>query len=232
MTPTNFPAAEPHTDLRPILENAWYVTGSVLLKPLVRLIRNMVVLRHEGKLTLVNAVRLNSEGERALDALGDVAHVMKIGGHGMDDAYYAERYGAKRWAADPQDGAAELAESTELPLAATKVFRFRDTVAPEGALHVQRDGGLLVTCDSVQHWVPHPLMSTGAKVVTALLGFRHPAQIGPPWHKVMTPPGGSLRDDFERLASLPFDKLIGGHGGLLDADASRVLRESIQRTFG
>lgn len=49
---------------------------------------------------------------------------------------------------------------------------------------------------------------------------------------MQTPPGGSLRKDFERLASLPFDKLIGGHGGLLEAEASRVLGESIQRTFG
>jgi hypothetical protein len=40
-----------------------------------------------------------------------------------------------------------------------------------------------------------------------------------------------LREDFDRLASLPFDKLIGGHGGLLEANASRVLDESIKRTF-
>ena len=228
---STFPAVEPHADLRPIFEDAWYVTGSVVLKPLVRLIRNMIVLRHAGELTLVNAVRLDAAGERALDALGTVAHIMKIGGHGMDDAYYADRYGAKLWAADPHDGATELTESTELPLPGAKVFRFRDTVRPEAALHIERNGGLLVTCDAVQHWTPHPLMSTGARIVTALLGFRHPAQIGPPWRKLMTPPGGSLRADFDRLASLPFDKLIGGHGGLLDGDASRVLRESIARTF-
>ena len=229
--PSPFPPAEPHGDLQPIFENAWFVTGSVLFKPLVRLVRNMVVLRHEGELTLVNAVRLNADGELALDALGKVAHVMKIGGHGMDDAYYADRYGAKLWTADPQGGATELAEATELPLPGVKVFRFRDTLSPEAALHVERDGGLLVTCDSVQHWVPHPLMSTGAKIITALMGFRNPAQIGPPWRKIQTPPGGSLREDFDRFASLPFDKLIGGHGGLLEANASRVLDESIKRTF-
>ncbi|MEM7157098.1 MAG: hypothetical protein AAF799_29870 [Myxococcota bacterium] len=228
---TQFPAATPHGELQPIFDDAWFVTGTVMLKPLVRLIRNMVVLRHEGELTLVNAVRLNEEGERALDTLGRVAHVMKIGGHGMDDAYYVDRYGAKRWSANAEDGVAELTEATELPLPGVRVFRFRDVKIPETALHVDRDGGLVVTCDAVQHWAPHPLMSTGAKIITAMLGFRNPAQIGPPWRKLQTPPGGTLRPDFERLASLPFDKLIGGHGGLLPADASSVLRESIQRTF-
>ncbi len=229
---TDLPPAEPHGELQPIFEDAWYVTGSVVLKPLVRLIRNMVVVRHDGELTLVNAVRLDAAGERALDALGKVAHVMKIGGHGMDDVYYADRYGAKLWAADPKEGTTELTEATELPFPDARVFRFRETTQPEGALLLERNGGLLVTCDSVQHWVPHPLMSMGAKVVTSLLGFKHPAQIGPPWRKMMTPPGGSLRNDFDTLAELPFDKLIGGHGGLLDADASNVLRDSIQRTFG
>ncbi len=230
--PSDFPPAQPHDDLQPIFDNAWFVTGSVRFNPVVRLIRNMVVLRHEGELTLVNTVRLNADGERALDALGKVAHIMKIGGHGMDDAYYADRYGAKRWAAEPEHGATELTEATELPFPGVKVFRFRDTVKPETALHVERDGGLLITCDSVQHWVPHPLMSMGAKIITAVMGFRNPAQIGPPWRKIQTPPGGSLREDFDRMASLPFGKLVGGHGGLLEANASRVLGESTERTFG
>jgi hypothetical protein len=157
---------------------------------------------------------------------------MKIGGHGMDDAYYADRYGAKLWASDPSGAAAELNEESELPFPAARVFRFRDTTSPEGALLVERNGGLLITCDSVQHWVPHRLMSGGAKIVTSLMGFKHPAQIGPPWRKFMTPAGGSLEKDFERMVSLPFDKLIGGHGGLLEANAKQVLGESIKRTFG
>lgn len=65
-----------------------------------------------------------------------------------------------------------------------------------------------------------------------MLGFRHPAQFGPPWRRLMTPPGGSLRADFERLASLPFDKLIGGHGGLLQSNASQALQATIERTYG
>ncbi len=105
------------------------------------------------------------------------------------------------------------------------------TVQPEGALLVEREGGLLITCDAVRHWVPHRLMSIGARTITSLLGFRYPAQLGPPCRKVMTPPGGSLKADFERLAALPFDSLIGGHGGLLRGDAVAVLQASIARSY-
>lgn len=228
---SSFPAVEPHGDLEPIFDDAWFVTGSVGFRPLVRLVRNMVVLRHGGELTLVNAIRLDAEGERKLDALGAVAHVMKIGLHGMDDAYYADRYGAKLWAADCHDGATELAEATE-PVPGVRVFRFRDATPPEAALHVERNGGLLVTCDAVQHWAPHPLLSLGARLALALLRFREPAQITTRWLKRHTPPGGSMRAEFERLAELPFDKLIGGHGGLCEASASRVLGQSVIRAFG
>ena len=93
----SFPPVEPHGSLEPIFEDAWYVTGSVVFKPLLRLPRNMVVLRHGDELTVINSVRLSADGESALDALGKVTHVMKIGFHGMDDAYYLNRYGAKMW---------------------------------------------------------------------------------------------------------------------------------------
>lgn len=222
--PDSFPPVEPHGVLEPIIEDAWSLTGSVVFKPLVRLPRNMVVLRHEGELALINSVRLDEAGLAALDALGQVAHVVKIGFHGMDDAFYVERYSAKQWnVAGAEDG---------FPFPGVSVFQFTETNRPEAALLVERDGGLLVTCDSVQHWVPKPFFSPLAKLITGVMGFKKPAQIGPPWRKAQTPPGGSLRSDFERLAGLPFTRLIGGHGGLLERDGAAVLTASIERELG
>jgi len=207
------------------MDDAWFLTGSVQFKPLVRLARNMVVLRHEGELTLVNSVRLDEQGQAGLDALGKVAHVMKIGLHGMDDDYYVDRYGARRWTVD------DLRGDATLPGPDLDAFLFQDTIAPEAALLLKRSGGLLITCDSVQHWAPSHLNSPLARLLTRWMGFQNPAQIGPPWLKAQTPPGGSLKADFDRLLSLPFERLIGGHGGLLDADAVAVLKRSVQRTF-
>lgn len=233
--PQDFPGVEPHGPLVPIFDNAWYVTGSVAFKPLVRLPRNMVVVRHQGELTLINAVRLDDKGKAELDALGKVAHVMRIGFHAMDDAYYLDQYGAKLWVVAGTDARApaaaigELSENTQLPFPDSRVFIFKKTVRPEAAILIERDGGLLITCDSVQHWVPSPLMSPMAKVLTRLIGFQKPAQIGPPWRKKQTPQGTSLRPDFERLATLPFSRLIGGHGGLLEQDAASQLALSVDR---
>lgn len=220
-----FPPVQPHGSLEAIFEDAWYVTGSVVFKPLLRLPRNMVILRHGGELTVINSVRLDAEGESALDALGKVTHVMKIGFHGMDDAYYVDRYEAKMWTV----GDGSLSEDSQLPFPDARVFMFKQTVVPEAALLVEREGGLLITCDSVQHWVPKEVMSRAAKIVTRLIGFQQPAQIGPPWRKKQTPPDGSLKSDFERLADLPFQCLIGGHGGLLESNGPTLLRASIQR---
>ncbi len=227
---TQHPAVMPHGALEAIVQDAWFLTGSVQFKPLVRLGRNMVVLRHEGELTLINSVRLNLEGLAALDALGKIAHVVKIGFHGMDDAWYVEKYGAKQWALAGAPGV--LAEDGEFPVPGVKIFLFKDTNQPEAALLLERDGGLLITCDSVQHWAPQPLASPVANLVTGLLGFKHPAQIGPPWRKKQTPAGGTLRTDFERLADLPFTRLIGGHGGLLTSRGPELLRASISRELG
>jgi len=235
---TQFPKVEPHGSIQEIFSDVYFVTGSVQFKPLLRLPRNMIILRDGEELTLVNTVRLDESGEAALEALGRVKHIMKIGFHGMDDDYYMDRYQPTRWAVPNADGASEaasdatLSDSTALPIPNARIFRFRETVLPEAAILLERDGGLLITCDSVQHWAPHDLMSPAARVVTRLLGFQHPAQIGPPWKGRQTRAGGSLRPDFERILELPFKHIIGGHGGLLRNDGPARLAETVRRVYG
>jgi len=230
----NYPKVEPHGQLEPIIENVWFLTGSVIFKPLLRLPRNMVVVKNGNELTLINSVRLNEEGQAALDALGTVKHVMKIGFHGMDDAYYLDRYKAKYWHFDKdqlKNKSEVFHDGLELPFPNSKLFLFKQTIKPEAAILIEREGGLLITCDSVQHWVPKDVMSPLAKVLTRIIGFQKPAQIGPPWKKKQTPPNKTLKADFERLAKLPFTQLIGGHGGLLEKDATALLRSTIKREF-
>ena len=64
------------------------------------------------------------------------------------------------------------------------------------------------------------------------MGFtKRPAQIGPPWRKFMTPSGGTLREDFVRLAACEFERLIGAHGAPLTSGASAALRATVAVTF-
>ncbi len=235
---SDFAPLEPHGPLVALTDDLWYLTGSVKMAPLVRIPRNMVVVRHEGALTIVDSVRLSDAGAAELDALGEVTNVVKIGTHAMDDAWYLDRYGAKYWALAgarlPTGLSADVAmtEDTALPIPDASLFVFTHTKAPEAAILFARDGGWLLTCDSVQHWVDTKGCSLMAKIASHAMGFMKPAQIGPPWRKAMTPEGGSLRPDFERLAELPFDKLLGAHGAPLRGGAKARLRETIARVFG
>ena len=51
--------------------------------------RNMIIVREEGKLSLINSVRLTDAGLRRLEKLGQIDKVIRIGAfHGRDDAFY------------------------------------------------------------------------------------------------------------------------------------------------
>lgn len=233
----NHAPIEPHSPIEQLFDDVWRVDGSVVMKGM-RLGRNMIVLRDGGELTLVNSVRLKPDAEAELKALGTIAHVVKIGMHGMDDAYYIDTFGARMWTlagAHVSDGVQvtdTLSADGGGPIANLSVFVFEHTKQPEAALLLNRFGGLLVTCDSVQHWELSPHTSLMGRVACRMMGFMNPAQIGPPWSKVQTPDGGSLRPDFERMAALPFKHLIGAHGGLLRDDGPARLRDTIERFFG
>ncbi len=235
---SDLPALEPHGPIQTLLPDVFYVTGSVVMVPLMRLTRNMTIVRSGGALTLINSVRLSDAGQAELEALGEVKNVVRIGVHGMDDAWYVQKYGATLWGlpnvkhANDQVAAETLADD-HLPCPDLQLFRFEDTVAPESALlYTGEGGGLLITCDCVQNWEHTKGCSPVAKVATRLMGFIKPAQIGPPWRKGMTPKGGSLEPDFQRLATLDFVHLIAGHGSPLRDTAKTAFAATLQRVYG
>lgn len=239
MAPTEgFAPAMAHGPIKEITDDVFWVQGSAQLAPGLRLNRNMVIVRNDNDLTIVSAVRLSPGGETELGKLGTVRHVVKIGAfHGIDDAYYIDQFDASYWALpdgsrpeDPEPDKDLTAES--LPIADADLFEFRDTKQKEGALLINRAGGILITCDAVQHWTTTKGCSPIARVAAHLIGFRRrAAQIGPPWRKRMTPDGGSLKSDFERLAELNFTHLIAAHGEPLIDTARQDLIATIRATF-
>ena len=82
------PPAYPHDPVEEIAPNVFMVRGSIKLNALMRITRNMAVIRHEGTLTLVNPIRLSPAGEAELRALGDIKRIIRLGLHGIDDRYY------------------------------------------------------------------------------------------------------------------------------------------------
>ncbi len=233
----DFPAVTPHGDLEPLRDDAWWVQGTFDMGPGLRINRVMVVLRHEGELTLINSIRLDDDGLAALRALGRIAHVVKIGTHGADDPFYAETFGARPWAQAGQQwkgltAEGVLAEGEPTPIPWLEAFTFQHTVKPESALLDTRGAGLLIACDSLQAWSGPERCSVAARAVNTVVGFtRHPVVIGPPWRRFMTPRGGTLLPDYERLLALPFDAFVGAHGRPIATGAKALAEAAVRRTF-
>jgi len=235
-----FRAAEPHGPIVEGFPDVFHVVGRFTPFRFGHFPRTMTILRGPEGLTLLNSVRLSSEGERELSKLGKVAHVVKLGAfHGADDPYYVREHGARLWAfprAKHQGGITtdvELTDGGELPVPSTSVLKFQHSRFPEGVVHIERHGGLLITCDSLQHWAGRDGLSVLSFVVSAAAGFfKSPVIIGPIWRKTMTKPNSTLLPDFERILDLRFAHLLAAHGEPLLDCAHWDAEQAITHVYG
>jgi len=236
---SSYPAALAHDPIEQIFPDIFLIHGSARVGPGMRMNRNMIIARDGETLALISPVRLSKAEEAKLENLGRVKHVIRIGYyHGIDDRYYVERYGAEFWCQSGSDHYAEtrptrlLDEANVLPTAGTELFIFRQTRFPEAAILIKAHGGLLITCDSLQHWTDWSYCTLPAKLVVQIFGFSLRTLIGTFWLKYMTPKDGSLKPDFERLLKLEFKHLVGAHGRLSRDRAHEEVEAEVRRVFG
>lgn len=228
----DFAPATAHGPIEAVFPNVHMVTGTVRMGFAMVVTRNMTIVRQGAELTVLNAVRLSPEGEAALDALGTVKHVLRLGNfHGMDDPYYVHRYGAKLWS-PPGMKPGAVAPTDELkpgscPIEGATVFLFEKGRVPEAALVLPQDGGVLIPCDAYQNWTTFAGCSWLIRITAPMMGFG-PTHIGGPWTKGM---GLDVRADFTRLLELPFHHLIPAHGTVLRDTAKEGLRVAIEARF-
>jgi len=234
----DFPPAYPHGPVEPFGDDLFLVRGAIDFNRFIRLSRNMAVVQSGSELTLVNPIRLDEKGLRDLDALGTVRHVMRLGSfHGSDDPFYMDRYkpqfwgqtGGKRYKTPAIDR--ELTEGGELPFPGARLICFSASLHPESALVLARGRGVLLTCDALQTYGDYSNLNWPARLLMPILGFSKSTLIGPLWLKAATPPGGSLRPDFERLLALEFDTMLAAHGTLLKTGAHAAVERAVARAF-
>lgn len=215
-----FPAAMAHGPIEEPFEGIFTVRGTARFAPFLRITRNMVVLRNLGELTIIGAVRLSADGERSLERLGTIRHLVKLGHlHGMDDPYYVKKYAPAVWAAEHAQHKPGVMTSDLLtaqappPVPRAEFFTFDRATKPEACLLLHRDDGILVTCDSVQNWGAFEGCSFAGRLMMKAMGFGGAARIGPGWRRIAEPkdPEG-FGPDFERLLALPFRHLLPAHG--------------------
>ena len=223
-----FPIALKHGDVQKLFEDIYFVTGTVIMKAPValRFSRNMAILRQGDELTLVNSVRLNEMGLKQLDQLGRVKHVIRLAGfHGMDDPFYKDRYGAKIWSVDapyatgvdkrpkPEQIYFEadevVSDSTELPIEDAQLVDFKLCTPGEALMLLPREGGILISGDSLQNWAKaDEYFNFTARVMMKMMGFLKPHNIGPGWLKTAQPD----LNEIKALLDLDFDHLLPAHG--------------------
>lgn len=230
-----FPQALAHGDITEVFSDIFFVTGAmetVLQEMDWEFSRNMTVIRDGERLILINSVRLGEQGLAELDRLGRVTDVIRLGClHGRDDAFYVDRYNAEYWVMpgmEEGDNSARLLSSDQLPITDASLFSFDTTAIPEGILHINRDGGVLVACDALQNWLkPDEYFSDASKALMESMNFFTPANVGPVWAQVATPSGA----DFSRLSQLTFKHALCGHGEPLRDTAFNDFSGTFQRIF-
>ena len=140
-----------------------------------------------------------------------VENVVRIGAfHGRDDAFYADRYHAPLWAlpgTKDEHGATidKTLSAGSLPLGHCKLFAFETPKAPEAILLLERNGGILVSCDSLQNWLGGDrFFDDESTKMMGEFGFFKAANVGPAWKRQADPKAA----DFAALKSLSARRLL------------------------
>ena len=203
----------------------------------MRMNRNMVIVKSGDELTLINPVRLSDAALSQLDALGNVRHVLRLGDfHGLDDRFYVDRYQAEFWCQSrPETYKVPMANhvinaAASPPMPDAQFFVYEAAKYPEACL-LLKNLKLLIATDSIQYWADWSYTTFLSRCVLRMMGFKLTLLIGGPWLKRVTPEGGSLAADFERLLRLDFEHVVGAHGQLLHDAAKPMLEAAIAKTL-
>lgn len=234
---TDFPAVMPHGPLQEVFPDVFFVTGTMrgeFFGSIWQFSRNMTAVRDGDDLTIVNSVRLDDDGLGELEALGNVRNVVRIGDmHGLDDRFYVDRYDATFWAMPNmgvEDGLTvdkELVPGGEMPFGDCTLFDFRTTQRPEGILRLDKEGGIMIACDSLQNWVaPDPFFDEPTVATMTEMGFFTPNNLGLAWLQGSQPQA----PDFVRLKEVPFRHALCGHG-VPARDAQDAYHATFNRFF-
>lgn len=235
----NYPPAWPHSQIEEVFSDIFFVMGTNKTHHNgvdYQFSRNMIIVRNQFELSLINTVRLNDEGLKQLESLGKVINVIRIGAfHGRDDAFYLDYYNAKLWAIagmvheNEKATDIELIEGGRMPFPDCSLFKFDLENQIEGILHIAKEGGILVSCDSIQNWTKiDQFFSKECGKSFLDQGLIKAANISHIWKESCKP---SIKD-FIRLKSLNFCHLLSAHGEALKNEAYDKLSSTIRDQFG
>lgn len=225
----------PHGPIVKVFDSVYMVTGTNITHydgTTIQHSRNMVIIKNNQRLTLVNSVRLSDSTLEDLKGLGEIDHVIRLGAfHGRDDEFYLDRYKATFWGhEDIEFPGLQGVECNYLPsrldfINAEHII-FQRASPKEGVLYLQHDGGIMITCDSIKNWTEvdqYFSEETGKSYLEA--GEIATARISPIWLNAT----GVKASDFDSMLAKPFKHLISAHGEVLRDNANRIVKERVSR---
>lgn len=237
--------ASPHGELEVVFDGIWFVRGGVKMPMMMpmKIGRSMTIVRgDDGGLTLFNTMRLTDAGLAALEALGPVTHVVRLAGfHGRDDGFYRDRYGARVLAIEGQSYVRGLGgkkspppfmepdewllEGSSLPIADATLRVFPSSDPAEAVCLIDREGGILITGDSLQHTpAPDEFFNLPAKIMMKRFGFFKPHNVGPGWLEFAHPSAADVRS----MLDLDFEHVLPGHGTAVLGGAKGKFRPALE----
>jgi hypothetical protein len=233
-----FPEQLPHGEIQEIFPDVFFIKGQSKFETqgnTAQFTRAMTIIRDSNRLTLVNSLRLNEEGLQALEGLGKVENIVRIGAnHGRDDAFYCDRYNVPVWALNgtqhdrPVKTEATLIAGNNGPVKDASVVVFGSIPAPEAVVFLNRSGGILISCDSLQNMIgPDEFFDAQSTEMMKKAGFFRSGNIGPAWRARLQPDVS----DFERILALEFKHLLPSHGDPLLEDAHSVISQTVKDIY-
>lgn len=224
----------PHGAIRQIFDDVFFVTGTNIITYeglRIQSSRNMVIIRENKNLTLINTVRLDEKGLKELEKLGTIKNIIRIGAfHGRDDAFYKNRYNAKLWAFSTMDfDHGEIVDfdikKQKLPIANSELFTFASTLKPEALILINKNGGILISCDSIKDWQEKDeFFDDNTYLMMEKAGSIGEAKIDSTWLSAMKP----SKKEIQKIANLKFEHLLSAHGEPLIQNAKMAVMRSIQ----
>lgn len=231
--------AWPHSKIQKIFDDVFLVTGTNITHHEgleLQHSRNMIIVRDSDTLNLINTVRLSDEDLKQLEQLGKVTNIIRIGAfHGRDDAFYKQKYHAKLWALkgledQHQTPIDEILETNSaMPITDASLFSFSTSRFPEAVIHLQRNNGIIITCDSIKNWIKaDEFFSESSAHMYEIQGFFGKATISKIWLEACQ----VQASDFKRLMTYPFKHLLSAHGKALLNTAYQDVQSTIQKVYG
>lgn len=241
--------ASKHGEIKKVFENIWHVKGQVRMPmpfPPMKISRGMTIIRNpeNNELTLVNTMRLSTKGLAELEKLGTIKNTLRIAGfHGRDDAFYRENYDAKVYALEgqvytremmkefplPENGYMQpdvwLKDGDFIPVQDATLKWFKSSIKPEALLKIDREGGIIVSGDSLQNTdKPDEFNNWFSKIMMKKMDFFKPYNVGPGWIEFSKP----TKEDVLSILELDFEHVLPAHGDIVIGNAKEKFRPSIE----